>query len=105
MEKLKLNLCVINLNDGGDLILERFDDMEGDYQMFYEEEEEKDEVSLTDGLKELDDYFNDYGERDEEEIELFEQLKKEYVELIGDKKGKFYLWGIEYDLELMFEED
>ena len=104
MKKLKVNLCVVNLNDGGDLMLERFDDMDEDYQMIYEEDEEKDEVSLVDGLKELDDYFNDYGERDEEEIELFEQLKKDYVELIGDKKGKFYLWGIEYDLELMFEE-
>jgi hypothetical protein len=104
MKKLKVNLCVVNLNDGGDVYVERFDDMDEDYQMIYEEDEEKDEVSLVDGLKELDDYFNDYGERDEEEIELFEQLKKDYVELIGDRKGKFYLWGIEYDLELMFEE-
>ena len=104
MEKFKLNLCVINLNDGGDLILEGYDEMEGDYQLIYEEEEWE-EVSLEEGLKQLGDYFNDYGERDEEEVEEFEQLKKEYVELIGDKKGKFYLWGIEYDLQLMFEEN
>ena len=86
MEKFKVNLCVINLNDGGELILERYDEMD-------------------ERLKELGDYFNDYGERDEEEVEEFEQLKKQYVELIGDKKGKFYLWGIEYDLQLMFEEN
>lgn len=105
MEKFKLNLCVVNLNDGGDLILEGYEEMDGEYQMIYEEEDELEEVSLEEGLKELEDYFNDYGERDEVDVELFEQLKKEYVELIGDKKGKFYLWGIEYDLQLMFEQD
>ena len=105
MEKFKVNLCVINLNDGGELILERYDEMDEEYVEIYEGDEENEEVSLEQGLKELGDYFNDYGERDEEEVEEFEQLKKEYVELIGDKKGKFYLWGVEYDVELMFEED
>jgi len=105
MKKLKLNLCVVNLNDGGDLILERLEEMDEDCRLVYEEDEEKEEVSLEDGLKELEDYFNDYGEREEDDVEVFKDLKKDYVELIGDKKGKFYLWGVEYDLELMFEED
>ena len=60
---------------------------------------------LEEVLKELNDYFSDYGDRSEEDVIEFEKLKSEYVEMIGDKKGKFYLWGIEYDLQLMFIED
>ena len=103
MKNLELNLCVMNLNDGGELILERYDEMDEEYVEIFEED--KWEVSLEEGLKELNDYFSDYGDRSEEDVIEFEKLKSEYVEMIGDKKGKFYLWGIEYDLQLMFIED
>ena len=103
MKNLELNLCVMILNDGGELILERYDEMDEEYVEIFEED--KWEVSLEEGLKELNDYFSDYGDRSEEDVIEFEKLKSEYVEMIGDKNGKFYLWGIEYELQLMFIED
>jgi len=108
MENYYLNLCVMNLGDGGELMLEREGDVDEEFMECFEDglkEKEWSVVSLEDGLKELDDYFNDYGERDEEDVEEWNMLKKEYVKEIGDRKGKFYVWGVEYDCELMFIED
>ena len=108
MKKLKLNLCVVNANDGGELMLEELREMESDFKECFRDGLEEDEwnvVTLENGLKELDDYFSDYGDRDEEEVKEWKKLKEDYVSMIGDKKGKFYVWGVEYDCELMFIED
>ena len=107
MKKFKLNLCVLDLEEGGDILLEKYDEMNEDFRESFESDLEENEVklvSLENGLKELDDYF-EYEEREDDEIEEYENKKKEFVSKIEHMEGKFYIWSVEYDLELMFVED
>lgn len=102
-----INLVVVNLNDGGDLSIER-DEVEESWNDFVEENEgdiSYFEKSLEDGLKECDDYFNGYGERSEEDKKEWNELKENYKKMVEGKNGKFYVWGIEYDCDLMFVEE
>jgi len=100
------NLCVINLNDGGDLILEDSSKgMEVRWIKFFEDGLKNDEwekVSVDDGLVMLDEYFSNYGERSEEDKIEWGRLKekfKKYVESL--EECELYVWGVEYDLSLM----
>ena len=120
MNKLLLNLVVCNLNDGGDLFIDNggdvniYEDDDGneeeltEWKQFGKENDddiETFEVSLENGLQECDDYFTNYGERSQEDKEKWNKLKLEYCEKVKDKVGKFYIWGVEYDCDLMFVED
>ena len=108
MSKLKLNLCVVNLNDGGELLLEKYENMDKDFINIFDynlKNKEVGEVNLNEGLIELDEYFNNYGERDEIDKNNYIKIKSEFINKIGSKVGNYYLWGVEYDLELMFIEN
>lgn len=122
---LKLNFCVVFPGDGGELaiqdfseynledICERGDEDEDEYgedgifasfAQGLAEGEWGSEVTLEAGLAELYDYFQTGG-REEYEVEEFEKLKKDFVNQVENKIGKFYLWGVEYDCDLMFIEE
>ena len=100
-----VNLCVVNQNDGGDLLLEN--DGGKFLYLFHEQlvEGDVEETTLEHGLTELDKYFVDCGTRSEEDKVKWNDLKEQYKELVKDVPGKFYLWGVEYDYELMFVDD
>jgi hypothetical protein len=108
MKKFNLYLCLLDLEESRDILLEKYDEMS--VSIFIESfendlvENEVKLVSLENGLKELDDYF-EYEERKDDEIEEYENKKKEFVSKIEHMEGKFYMWSVEYSLELMFIED
>ena len=58
-------------------------------------------VSIEDGLKEVEQYGIDYYCQ----LDNWSESVEKYKELIGDKVGKFYLWSVETDLSLIFVED
>lgn len=107
MKKFKLNLSVMNLNEGGLFWIDEWENIDSNYRcMFYEElEEGLESVSIEEGFKDLDEYFGVGDEDREDDVEKYEELKKEFINKIGDRKGKFYVWGVEYDCELTFVED
>ena len=107
MKKFKLNLSVMNLNEGGMFWIDEWEDIDSSYKcIFYEElEEGLESVSIEEGFKDLDEYFGVGDEDREDDVEKYEELKKEFIKRIGDRKGKFYVWGVEYDCELSFVED
>ena len=58
-------------------------------------------VSIEEGLKKVEQYGIDYDCKGDNWTEAVE----EYKEMIGDSVGKFYIWSVESDLNLMFVED
>ena len=106
-----VNICVMNINEGGEVYVEeKMNDMflklflDG----FKDEECEWGVVDLEEGLSELDDYYMDNGNGMEEDERLdkeWEKVKDEFRSKVKGKEGFFWLWGIEYDYELMFVEE
>ena len=58
-------------------------------------------VSVEEGLKEVEQYGIDYYCQ----LDNWTESVEKYKELIDDKVGKFYLWSVETDLSLIFVED
>lgn len=110
-----VNICVMNINEGGDVYVEeKMDDMF--LKMFLDgfKEDNGDGscewgvVDLEEGLSELDDYYMDNGNGMEEDERLdkeWEKVKDEFRSKVKGKEGFFWLWGVEYDYELMFVEE
>ena len=99
-----LNLCVVHGSDGGDVRVETKNSMyEECLEVFVGgvENDEWEEVDLEKGLFECKKYGNDSGSN----MENWDEVVKKYVDEVSEKKGKFYLWGVEYDLDLMFVEE
>ena len=104
-----INLFVCHINDGGDIGID-YDDEKGFWNSFLCENQgdiEWCERDLESGLSELESYFTVDGsvERNEKDVKEFEEKKKEFLKSIEGKKGKFYMWGVEYDCDLCFIEE
>ena len=88
------------MEDGG-VILE---DMEwtGEWQEMYDEGEE---VTFERGMSELKDYVLSGGGDSENEEEKWVELEEKLMKLkkeVGEK-GRWVLWGVEYDCSLAVE--
>ena len=107
MKKFKLNLSVLHLCEDGSFNIEEWDDIDREFRcVFYEElEDGMESVSIEEGFKDLDEYFGIEDKERVDDLIEYEELKKEFIKKIGDRKGKFYVWGVEYDCELTFVED
>ena len=121
-----VNLCVMNINEGGEVYVEnKMEDLflsvflrgfvgeclcEGDVCEceFKLENCSWGEVSLEEGLSELDDYYFNNGngmDGDERLDKEYRRVKEEFKKKVEGREGRFYLWGGEYDYELFFVEE
>ena len=68
---------------------------------------ELEEVSLEEGLRVMDDYVNQFSSVSDLETEFPDYVKsrQQFEKEVSGKVGKFYIWAIEYDTQLMFIED
>ncbi|CAB4125017.1 hypothetical protein UFOVP54_50 [uncultured Caudovirales phage] len=100
-----LNLVVLDDQEGGDITLEKYSDMDEEFQQIFNdglEEGEWEATSLEQGLAELDEYFEERG--DPTQQEAYDTAKQQFQSAVQGKQGKFYVHGVEYDLQLMFIE-
>ena len=74
---------------------------------FSAKEGELEKVSLEEGLSMMDDYINRFSDVSDLETEFPDYVKsrQQFEKEVSGKVGKFYIWSIEYDLQLMFIED
>jgi hypothetical protein len=101
-----INLVVLDDHEGGDITLEKFSDMDDEFQQIFTdglEEGEWEATSLQQGLAELDEYFEERG--DPSRQDEYNAKKQQFQSAVQGKAGKFYVHGIEYDLQLMFVEE
>jgi len=105
-----INLCVVDVNDGGNVFVESGSEMKEDsfevleYKFDSECKYEKlEECSLEEGIDDLRGYYNRFD--DVEDWSEFDKVVEKFKEMIGSKIGKFYGWDIEYDSELVFVEE
>lgn len=100
-----LNLVVLDDQEGGDITLEKYSDMDEKFQQIFNdglEEGEWEATSLEQGLAELDEYFEERG--DPTQQEAYDTAKQQFQSAVQGKQGRFYVHGVEYDLQLMFIE-
>lgn len=99
-----VNLVCCHGSDGGDLFI----DNGGEQWDRFVHENNGDiawaEKTLGDGMFEVDEYFYDNTCDDNNETKWLE-LKKQFVDQVAGLTGKFYVWGVEYDCDLMFLPD
>jgi len=107
-----INLCVVDVNDGGEVYIENGFNMKDDVfevlEYKYDSEckyEKLEECSLEDGINDLREYYNRLDDCSEEDWKLFNNIVDLFRIKVGNKKGKFYGWDIEYDSELVFVEE
>ena len=100
-----LNLIVLDDNEGGEITLEKYSDMDDQFQQIFSdglEEGEWEATSLEQGLAELDEYFEERGDPSQQED--YDAKKQQFQSVVQGKAGKFYVHNVEYDLQLMFIE-
>lgn len=98
-----VNLVCCHGSDGGDLSI----DDGGEFWDKFVYENEGDiswaEQTLEDGIAECDKYFEDtHDQSDEEDKKEWQELKEQFRQQVAGLTGKFYVWGVEYDCDLMF---
>lgn len=97
-----INLVCCHGSDGGELSI----DDGGEFWDKFVYENDGDiagfETSLEDGIAECDKYFTDTHDPDEQTKQEWQELKEQFRQQVADLTGKFYVWGVEYDCDVMF---
>lgn len=96
-----INLVVCHGGEGGELFI----DTGGEPWDRFVHENKGDigwtERTLEDGMFECDEYFYDNTCDDNNEGK-WQELKEQFAKQVAGLTGKFYVWGVEYDCDLMF---